>query len=397
MGPMRILVTDGDNRAALAIVRALGRAGFEMVVGERHTPSLAQTSRYCRDGLVYPDPATEGQAWVETLLRAIEQHHIDVLLPVSDITTALVVERRAEFERRCIVPLASAAAIDRASDKVDVLTTAMRLGIAVPQTRFLETAAAVRAHARDLAFPVVVKARRSRIRVGTGWAAFSVGYAADAIALERMVAEYPPEAFPLILQERIGGPGIGVFACYDEGRAVAWFSHRRLREKPPSGGVSVLSESIPMCPVAHQSAQLLLQELGWRGVAMVEFKVDDRDNVPKLMEINGRFWGSLQLAVDAGVDFPAILLSTFRGAPPQRMPEYRVGVKNRWLWGDFDALLLRLLGRADAGEDAGAKLRAVASFMRLWQKDLHYENPKLSDLRPWFYETRRWVRGGRAA
>lgn len=35
----------------------------------------------------------------------------------------------------------------------------------------------------------------------------------------------------------------------------------------------------------------LLDAFGWSGVAMVEYKVDERSGEPVLMEINGRFWG----------------------------------------------------------------------------------------------------------
>ena len=83
-------------------------------------------------------------------------------------------------------------------------------------------------------------------------------------------------------------------------RAV--FAHRRLREKPPSGGVSVYRESVAPDPSLVARAAALLAGLGWRGVAMVEMKTDARTGTPYLMEVNGRFWGSLQLAVDAGVD-----------------------------------------------------------------------------------------------
>ena len=120
-----------------------------------------------------------------------------------------------------------------------------------------------------------------------------------------------------MLQERIVGPGVGVFACYRDGRPVALFSHRRLRERPPWGGVSVLSRERAAASRARASTpRRLLDELGWHGVAMVEFKQDVRDGIPKLMEINGRFWGSLQLAIDAGVDFPALLV---RGVEPTRV------------------------------------------------------------------------------
>ena len=57
----------------------------------------------------------------------------------------------------------------------------------------------------------------------------------------------------------------------------------------------------------------LLKSLNWVGIAMVEFKVDPRDGIPKLMEVNPRFWGSLQLAIVSGVDFPYLILKMARG------------------------------------------------------------------------------------
>mgnify|MGYP003336754857 CR=1 FL=1 len=65
--------------------------------------------------------------------------------------------------------------------------------------------------------------------------------------------------------------GGGVFMCYQCGKLIAQFNHRRICEKPPSGGMSVLCESAPVSPQAKQYAQALLDALGWEGVAMVEF------------------------------------------------------------------------------------------------------------------------------
>src|SRR5205085_6819270 len=98
-----------------------------------------------------------------------------------------------------------------------------------------------------------------------------------------------------------------VFALFDRGALVADFAHRRLREKPPAGGASVLSESAPVDPCLREQVVRLLGSIGWHGVAMVEYKHDLRSGATVLMEVNGRFWGSLQLAVDAGVDFPFLL------------------------------------------------------------------------------------------
>ena len=75
----------------------------------------------------------------------------------------------------------------------------------------------------------------------------------------------------------------------------------------------------------------LFKGLRWNGVAMVEFKIDKRDNLPKLMEINPRFWGSLALPIYAGVDYPYLLFQLARGEKVKKVEQYKVGVKARWL------------------------------------------------------------------
>lgn len=389
---MRVLVTDGDNRAALAVTRSLGRAGHHVIVGERRAPSLAQLSRYCRLRLVYPDPARDEAGFFERIADCVRRERVDALIPISDIATAVVSCHRTELGSLCRVPIASADAIDRAANKADLLRTAMTLGLPVPKSQFIERPDQPFDRS-EMSYPAVVKPYRSRVRTPGGWRSCSVGYARSEDELQSELRRRPQHEFPLILQERIVGPGVGMFVCYDRGEPIAVFSHRRLREKPPSGGVSVLSESVPVCPNARAYSDALLRELGWQGVAMVEFKRDERDGLPKLMEVNGRFWGSLQLAVDAGVDFPNILLGALEGRRPAPA-QYRIGVKNRWFWGDVDALLLRL--RAKSNRRAlvdGHRGRAVLEFLSLWGPDLYYENPKLYDLRPWFYETARWFKG----
>ena len=166
-------------------------------------------------------------------------------------------------------------------------------------------------------FPVVVKPALSKTNVGDEILSAGVMYAKDLDELLHLYATVQILRYPSLIQEMITGEGTGLFTLFDKNKHLALFSHRRLLEKPPSGGVSVMSESIPLDQEMVDSASKLLSAVGWTGVAMVEFKRDIRDNKPKLMEINGRFWGSLQLAVASGVDFPSLFVDYCQGRSPQ--------------------------------------------------------------------------------
>jgi predicted ATP-grasp superfamily ATP-dependent carboligase/CelD/BcsL family acetyltransferase involved in cellulose biosynthesis len=389
---MKVLVTDGENRAALAITRSLGRLGHEVLVGDKRESSLAQTSRYCSGRIRYPEPIGASEAFVDTVARIAREQRVDVVMPVSDITTFLLSRHRERFS--CVIACADYDVVELAANKVAIVDVAERIGVPVPRSLVVESPDALPAGVDRLGFPLVIKPWRSRVWTSHGWASTAVSYAANLNELISALARRPAHEFPMLLQERIIGPGMGVFMCYHDGKPVAEFSHRRLRERPPWGGVSVLSESATVDPAARDYSIRLLNEIEWAGVAMVEFKQDTRDGVPKLMEINGRFWGSLQLAIDSGVDFPAVLMRAMTGEAIEPPPPYRVPVRNRWFWGDVDSLLVTMRGGSSAqfAPSRADKVRTLREFFKLRGSNLYYDNPKWDDPRPFLTETRGWFR-----
>ena len=211
----------------------------------------------------------------------------------------------------------------------------------MPDTQFIESADQLEEMIDAIDYPVVLKPYRSRILSNGTWKSFGVTYAHSPGELRALVRQ--KEAFsknPFLLQSYIHGRGEGVFTLYDKGTPITFFAHRRIREKPPSGGVSVLRESIPVDPLMRDIAQKLLDAANWHGVAMVEFKVSD-SGTPYLMEVNARFWGSLQLAIDAGVDFPFLLFSTAVGKSLEKYPQLQNRNQDSMAAGGFRSSLRR--------------------------------------------------------
>lgn len=393
---MRVLVTDGDSRPALAAVRALGRQGHEVIVASERIPCLASVSKYAAASERVPSPVKEATGFENALMELVHRQHVQVVLPITEISTLLVTERQQQLPAFCRVPFPSAAVVSNAANKAHVIRLAERLGVPIPRSVIVSSADEGVGRRGELSYPAVVKPARSRVRVGSGWISTGVRYATDARDLTQILYSLPAETFPILLQERIEGPGVGLFACFDDGHATAMFAHRRLREKPPSGGVSVLSESTPLDPAAVEYSQRLLSELGWRGVAMVEFKRDDRDGQLRLMEINGRFWGSLELAIAAGVDFPNLALDVAVGTRRSPQPSYRTGLRSRWLGGDLDVLMMILKHNREQlrlPASHPGKLRTLWDWLHLWGRDLHYELESMDDPAPARLEWRRRLLG----
>jgi predicted ATP-grasp superfamily ATP-dependent carboligase len=394
--PMRVLITDADNRSALAATRSLGARGHTVVIAAERQPALAAVSRHAAAVETCPSPAADPQGFVAAIVQIVARQRIDVLLPMTEITTLLLTEHQHLLPEHCKLPFPATECVARASNKAYVMQTADELGVPIPATHIVESTEAALAVAEALTYPAVIKPARSRVRTANGWVSTAVGYAATRDIFEQKIRSLRAEEYPLLIQERIQGPGVGVFACFDNGRPIAWFAHRRIREKPPSGGVSVLRESAPLDATAVDHAKKLLTHLGWHGVAMVEFKRDDRDGSLRLMEINGRFWGSLQLAIDAGVDFPALLVDMAAGQHPAPIESYRVGVRSRWFWGDVDSLLtvmIRSRASLNLPPNHPGRLRTLWDFCKFGGKNQRDEILRLDDPRPWLLETRRWFLG----
>ena len=347
MTTRRVLVTDAHATAALAVVRSLGEAGVRVtVVGEEGHFNLATYSRYVEQFFIWPSAERQPAAYLTCLQAELTRTAYDVLLPISDTTVTLVRARRAEFAPLVRIGLPPNDSLDTVLDKAATVRLAQHTGVSVPDTAVFRSLSDVIAHAPNLSYPRVVKSRSSRTWSGTGPVRRSfLRYVHSSEALIDLFRETGEPAEGFLVQEVVKGTGVGVFVLADAGRPRRIFAHRRLREANPTGGRASLAESIEPDPRLVDPALRLIEALAWTGVAMVEFKDPGPTHDPVLMEVNGRFWGSLPLARAAGVDFPILLVRALTAEPLPPAEPYRVGVRCRYLKGDLSYLSAALKGR----------------------------------------------------
>lgn len=374
---MKVLVTDGRQRPALAIVRSLGRRGVPVLVGAETPASLASSSKYCEGHVTYPSPERDQKAFDRFILALARRGEADVILPVTDVAMAAVSANQDALRHHCALACPPFRAFEAVTDKWSLIRRADACHVPTPRTQVVDGRSDLHRIDDVADEPAVVKPIRSRVRTGAGWTGTTVHYVRSRAEIRRLFEKTEAlQRYPFLIQQRIVGPGVAIFVLFDHGRLVTDFAHRRLREKPPSGGASVLCESVPVDPRLREFAVRLLGPLGWHGVAMLEFKQDDRTGEPYLIEVNGRFWGSLQLAIASGVDFPFMTYQLAIGERPSVPRGYTVGIRCRWLLGDLDHLLMRLIRSAadlNLPDCAPTKLRATLDFLKFAGPGLHYE------------------------
>ena len=344
----RVLVTDGHFRKTLAAVRSLGQKGVHVTVGERTFLNTSFFSKYCAQRLVYPSPRQAPDQFIEFFVKEIKRNRYDCLFPMEEETLLPLVKYHSDISRYTYLLSPDGKKIEFTRDERNLMQFAETHGIPTPKTfriapePFKVEGSRTSNEAEDrsasgsltnltrvvgeIPIPAVIKPRISSGSLGIVY----VKKREDLLSSYRRVHEQFP--FPIV-QEWIpdGGGTYGLSALFDEASNVkAAFVHKKLRMFPVQGGPSTLGEGVEH-PQIMESGLSLLRSLNWVGVGMAEFKIDPRDGIPKLMEVNPRFWGSLQLAIVSGVDFPYLMLRMARGERFSPILRYAVGKRFRWL------------------------------------------------------------------
>jgi protein-tyrosine-phosphatase/predicted ATP-grasp superfamily ATP-dependent carboligase len=314
----RVLVMDAQSSAGLEAIQSLGRRGCLLDIASQDN-CFAFHSRYVRRALRQPDyNATDPSFsdWIHTLHYS---NSYDLIIPATEATLRLMKTLDSADDVRLKAALPCNSALDIALDKERTRELAARLGIRVPQSAVYDSLSDV---GKELTYPVVLKPVSSKVEIAGQLRHFAPTIVNSQQERMAVLESWLPH-FRVQQQSYIRGIGIGIELLFNQGHKVWHFAHQRLHEFPLSGGQSSYRKSIVPDSRMLAAAETLLRALQWHGVGMVEFKSDSNGEF-HLLEINPRLWGSLALAIDAGVDFPfgLLLLATQKDLPPQ--PQYRV-------------------------------------------------------------------------
>ncbi|HEY2471988.1 MAG TPA: ATP-grasp domain-containing protein [Terracidiphilus sp.] len=359
----RVLILDGYSSRTLACVRSWGKKNLDFVVGGESAHDMSLFSRYARRKCVYTSPKQDIARFVSDLNRLSREFSVDHILPTSEAAILACLDHEEELLAVPIIPRRHE--IEIAFSKMNTLRMAQSVGITVPKTVLLSREDCEKPELGELRFPVVVKSESSEtVQSAKTITSGKTFYAFGRAELEAECALRRARGESVLLQEFIDGYGIGVSGVFSEGKPIALIGHRRIRESNPEGGPSALAETIEVDGKLLKDSCALIEAIGFNGPAMVEYKVDRHNGRAYLMEINGRFWGTLPLAQAAGLDLPYIYWKTLTGEEiGEDEKRYKCGIRGRNVVGDTKCLLMRLKGssRAWPGEKIG-RASAIRSY-----------------------------------
>jgi predicted ATP-grasp superfamily ATP-dependent carboligase len=296
-----VLVLGRDSRSFLTVIRSLGRKGIDVHIGWHRPDSPGKYSRYVVKKHVIPEFSTTDDRWKRSLINIMEKEQFDLVIPCDDPSIIPLQTHRAAFENTGRIYLLDDAVYEIANSKLKTVKLADSLGIAVPEQLEVQDEHQLMDAIVAFGFPMVLKSDSS--------------FALDdlrtrhevCIALNRDEANgyfaRMQGKRPVLVQKHFSGFGCGVELIADKGHILSAFQHERVHE-PLWGGGGSYRRSVALSMDMYGAAEKLVSALGYTGVAMLEFKKNEKTGKWVFLEINARFWGSLPLAVACGMDFP---------------------------------------------------------------------------------------------
>jgi len=306
----KVLILGQGTRSFLSVIRSLGRTGITVHAANSHPEDLALYSKYIKKYFQLP-PFSEVGRWKFEIISIVEKEKYDLVIPTDDAPIILLQQITSEIKKHCNVYLLEDIAYTVTNNKLQTYSFCQSLGIQVPKFSTISKNDDLEKILKDFDFPLIIKPISS--------------YSPDSLERKNLVkiAKEKDELLAIlknlfgnnstaIIQEYFDGAGIGVEVLAFQGEILTAFQHIRIHEKRiwgirNIGGASTYRRSQSVDPFLMLQVKKIIQGLNYTGVAMLEFRKDYKKKESVFIEINGRFWGSLPLAIAAGADFPFYL------------------------------------------------------------------------------------------
>ncbi len=374
-GKIDVAITYGWNRMSFNILRSLAGKGLNVAVGDASFMAMAKRSKYCFRSFSYPSFHRDPLGFIESLKAFFQEYNPEVYFPGHE-ETFIISKYIDEFAGTGVkIPVHDFDSLMSVHKKDSLYKLAGEQEIPVPITFKPENISEL-----NRIWKEVSRQGKAVIKLVNTNSSKGVYYAHSAEDLIHKytslveVNKFDYDQYPVV-QEYVSGAGYGVSMLFNRGELRAKFSHKRLREKIASGGTSTKRVSIKN-PLLEKYAEQLLGSLNWHGIAMVEFKYDEENDIGWLIDVNPRFWGSLALPIQAGVDFPYLLYKMALHGDIEPVMDYREGIVARWILGDVLATLSSI--------KAERSLKPILNFLSF--KGEKFDDLYSDDLIPFFTE-----------
>jgi predicted ATP-grasp superfamily ATP-dependent carboligase/protein-tyrosine-phosphatase len=380
----KILIIGFDMRAFLAVIRSFGRKNAEVhVVSSTSGYSGAFASTYINKIHEIPPIEENPKNWVLEIYKLLEIENFDFIIPCDDVSIhnlshdlelynkynfSVIIKNREQFELMF--------------NKHRIIQFAEKLGIPVPDQRIIGKSDPLDGRNQIDEYPVYLKPKYSFDNL-MPWKKQKV-IRVDSDLDYKWYIEDMLLHDDVAIQTHTPGYGVGIEFLANEGIVIEHFQHKRIRE-PNGGGGSSYRKSEKTNAGMLENTRKLIKEMKFSGVGMAEFRYNPVDDKATFLELNSRFWGSLPLALESGVDFPYDSYEAYIGSStPQISDNYEYDIYSRNVVNDLSSIFYSYL--KESNKEKSGHLEIKEFFSNALKGKERWDSLTRDDPNPFLWE-----------
>jgi predicted ATP-grasp superfamily ATP-dependent carboligase len=360
----------------LGAVRCLGRAGIPVVWVDSTSKHVGFHSKYCK-GIVCPDLKSHASEYIDFLVEiGCKLNHKGVLFPIRDLEVMAILQHRSELENYYYIPMADLPISQILLNKYLFYKALNRYKIPHAQTYFLEEKTDVKIVGKKIHYPCILKPFHSARFVQEFGTKVFIAHSIDQLynfyqkAVDRQHQVFAQEIIP-----GHAGNMCGMNAYYDKQFIPhGFFMYRRIREWPHGMGNGCFIESEHI-PELEKILTPFIKKIGYYGIVDAEFRMDPRDNVFKLIEINSRCWMQSSLSARCGANIPYLAYLASIGKTLDRDVEIKRHLKWVFMGEDFRSAIKSVINHN----------LSLVDWIKSYRGTIEYSILAYDDLVPFFY------------
>lgn len=368
----RVIVTSSRNIMALVVARSLGQRDIEIIGADCIEMTFLKNSKYVGKNEIYANYLEDEEAFLDDLEEIVRKHKPPddrpyLLFPVFS-ETSLIARNAHRFNGLITVACPDYELISQIHPKNIFAQTASNNDVKIPKTFFPKEKKDLEEVLQKLSFPLLIKPYDDS--GGKGIKKITDRKELDE-AFDENLEKYKE---PPLLQEVVEGEDYCLTVLFKEGEMKAIQAYKNLHKFPAKSGSGVMRVTIDEKPFTNEAIKLF-RPLKWSGTAQIDFLWNgNKDEVPRMIEVNPRFWAGLFHSVQSGIDYPWLnyLLFSGRELPQINKPVEGATTKLPGIW------ILSVLQESLPGDeslrgikDAGAAARDEFKESKDLSKALH--------------------------
>lgn len=291
-----VLIPDGESHLLLYAVNCLSQekcVDIYVMSNKRNIP--IRYSRYIKGFSYYPQTNSDLD-WIENINTEVERHCVDVIMPIFETRIKTLIQLRSKIiEQDKIGLLPSLTDYNTAHNKYALIKHLESNALPSAKSIIVSSHNDVE-KIKDLNFPVLIKPVEG---FGGGQGIFKFN------DIDKLKEHFGKTEFECknIVQEYVEGYDIDCSVLCNDGEVLAYTI-----QKGNMMGANQFSPQLGLEFVQVDElfivVKKLMKSLNWSGVAHIDMRYDKNTNEFKAIEINTRFWVSLEASLLAGVNFP---------------------------------------------------------------------------------------------